>query len=94
MKKFFNSYRIIGLLSILFWITNGILYDTKILTNKEYFVILGAIFFLTIISYLINYIVDISKSINLLKEHNKILNNAIIDSILINNFLTNMCLIG
>ena len=94
MKKFFNSYRIIGLLSILFWITNGILYDTKILTNKEYFVILGAIFFLTIISYLINYIVDISKSINLLKEHNKILNNAIIDSILIKNFLTNMCLIG
>ena len=94
MKKFFNSYRIIGLVYLIAIIINGILRQYEILTSKEYFVIFITISLLMIIGNLIIYIVDISKIISILKENNKTLNNGIGNCLLINNFLTNMCLIG
>ena len=94
MKKFFNSYRIIALAVIIGFISNGVLYYYKILTNKEYFVIFGGIILLSTISYLINYIIDMSKITNMLKQHTFILTRTIVDSIMINNYLTNMCLKG
>ena len=94
MKKFFNSYRIIFLIGMISFISNGVLHYYEILTIKEYYAIFGGIFLLSVISYLINYISDISKINNIVIQHNITLNKSIVDNILINNYLTNMCSIS